>query len=225
MCGINGIFGLKDRFRTTDMLVHMNNALIHRGPDATGIFTDDNIGLGHRRLSIIDLSEDARQPMTSASGRYTIVYNGEIYNYKTLRATHRKYPYRTETDTEVILALLEEHGTQAFSMLDGMFAIAIWDREKKQLILARDRMGVKPLYFCRGGDMLLFSSEIKGLLASGHFKARINRRALGNYLMYQTVYSPETMVNGVQMLPAGSYAIVDDKGFGVRHYWRMEDCR
>jgi asparagine synthase (glutamine-hydrolysing) len=225
MCGINGIFGLKDRFRTTDMLVHMNNALVHRGPDATGIFTDENIGLGHRRLSIIDLSEEARQPMTSASGRYTIVYNGEIYNYKSLKATHRKYPYRTETDTEVILALLEEHGTQAFPMLDGMFAMAIWDREKKQLLLVRDRMGVKPLYFCRGGDMLLFSSEIKGLLASGHFKARINRRALGNYLMYQTVYSPETIVNGVQMLPAGSYAVVDDKGFGVRHYWRMEDCR
>ncbi len=225
MCGINGIFGLKDRFRVTDMLVHMNNAVMHRGPDASGIFAEENIGLGHRRLSIIDLSDDGRQPMTSASGRYTIVYNGEIYNYKTLKATHRKYPFRTDTDTEVILALLDEYGTQAFGMLDGMFAIAIWDREKQQLILARDRMGVKPLYFCRGGDLLFFSSEIKGLLASGHFKAKINRRALGSYLLYQTAYSPETMLNGVQMLPAGSYAIVDEKGFGVRHYWRMEDCR
>ena len=225
MCGFNGIFGLKDRFRVTDMLVHMNNAVMHRGPDASGIFAEENIGLGHRRLSIIDLSDDGRQPMTSASGRYTIVYNGEIYNYKTLKATHRKYPFRTDTDTEVILALLDEYGTQAFGMLDGMFAIAIWDREKQQLILARDRMGVKPLYFCRGGDLLFFSSEIKGLLASGHFKAKINRRALGSYLLYQTAYSPETMLNGVQMLPAGSYAIVDEKGFGVRHYWRMEDCR
>lgn len=225
MCGINGIYGIADRFRVSDMLVHMNNALAHRGPDAAGIYTEDRIGLGHRRLSIIDLSDDGRQPMSSHDGRYTIVFNGEIYNFKTLRATHRQYPYRTSTDTEAILALYAEHGTRAFSMLDGMFALAIWDKQEQQLILARDRMGKKPLYFCRSGDVLIFSSEIRGLLASGHFKPKINRRALGNYLMFQTVYSPETMVNGVQMLPAGSYAIVDHKGFGVRHYWRMEDCR
>lgn len=225
MCGINGIYGISDRFRVSDMLVHMNNALAHRGPDAAGIFTDERIGLGHRRLSIIDLSDDGRQPMSSHDGRYTIVFNGEIYNYKTLRATHRQYPYRTSTDTEAILALYTEHGTRAFSMLDGMFALAIWDNQEQQLILARDRMGKKPLYFCRSGDVLIFSSEIRGLLASGHFKPKINRRALGNYLMFQTVYSPDTMVNGVQMLPAGSYAVVDHKGFGVRHYWRMEDCR
>lgn len=225
MCGINGIYGISDRFRVSDMLVHMNNALAHRGPDAAGIFTEDMIGFGHRRLSIIDLSDDGRQPMTSPDGRYTIVFNGEIYNYKTLRATHRQYPYRTQTDTEAVLAVFSEHGTKAFSMLDGMFAIAIWDHQQKQLILARDRMGKKPLYFCRSGDVLIFSSEIRGLLASGHFKPKINQRALGNYLMFQTAYTPETMVSGVQMLPAGSYAVMDAKGFGVRHYWRMEDCR
>lgn len=207
------------------MLAHMNNALIHRGPDAAGIFAQPGIGLGHRRLSIIDLSEEGRQPMSSPDGRYTIVFNGEIYNYKSLRATHKNYPYKSQTDTEVILALYAEHGEQTFSMLDGMFALAIWDREERKLILARDRMGKKPLYFCRSGDVLVFSSEMRGLLASGMFKPRLNRRALGNYLMFQTAYSPDTMVSGVQMLPAGSYAIVDQKGFGVRHYWRMEDCR
>lgn len=225
MCGINGIYGLQESFRASDMLAHMNNALIHRGPDAAGIFAQPGIGLGHRRLSIIDLSEEGRQPMTTPDGRYTIVYNGEIYNYKALRATHKNYPYKSQTDTEVILALYAEHGEQTFSMLDGMFAIAIWDRDERKLILARDRLGKKPLYFCRSGDILVFSSEIRGLLASGMFKPKLNRRALGNYLMFQTAYSPDTMVNGVQMLPAGSFAIVDQKGFGVRHYWRMEDCR
>lgn len=225
MCGINGIYGLQESFRATDMLAHMNNALIHRGPDAAGIFSQPGIGLGHRRLSIIDLSEEGRQPMSTPDGRYTIVYNGEIYNYKALRATHKNYPYKSNTDTEVILAVYSEHGEQTFSMLDGMFALAIWDRDERKLVLARDRMGKKPLYFCRSGDVLVFSSEIRGLLASGMFKPRLNRRALGNYLMFQTVYSPDTLVNGVQMLPAGSYAIVDQKGFGVRQYWRMEDCR
>lgn len=207
------------------MLVHMNTALEHRGPDAGGIYTNNNIGLGHRRLSIIDLSPEGNQPMKSADGRYVMVYNGEIYNYKTLKATHRQYPYTTQTDSEVILALFSQYRTDAFQMLDGMFAIAIWDTETKQLFLARDRMGKKPLYFCRGGNALLFSSEIRGLLASGHFKPKINDRALASYLMFQTAYTPETMLAGVQMLPAGSYAIADEKGFGVRQYWRMEACR
>lgn len=191
MCGINGIFGISDGFRVRDMLVHMNTALEHRGPDAAGIYTNDNIGLGHRRLSIIDLSPEGNQPMKSADGRYVMVYNGEIYNYKTLKATHRQYPYTTQTDSEVILALFSQYRTDAFQMLDGMFAIAIWDTETKQLFLARDRMGKKPLYFCRGGNALLFSSEIRGLLASGHFKPKINDRALASYLMFQTAYTPE----------------------------------
>ncbi|MBL7810743.1 MAG: asparagine synthase (glutamine-hydrolyzing) [Bacteroidetes bacterium] len=223
MCGINGVVGRLDGFRSNDVMVHMNHAITHRGPDAQGIFTEPGVVLGHRRLSIIDLSDQGRQPMYSADGRYVIVFNGEIYNYQSLKARVKDYPFETDTDTEVILALYSIYGSGAIEQLDGMFAIAIWDREEKELVLARDRMGKKPLYYYQEAGLLVFSSEIRGLLASGLVKPKLNRSAISSYLQFQTVYSPDTILEGVKMFKAGYLARIKQGIWDEKRYWNTAD--
>jgi asparagine synthase (glutamine-hydrolysing) len=225
MCGINGIFGLKDEFRTRDLLVHMNHKLEHRGPDAQGIVTRSGIGLGHRRLSIIDLTENGRQPMANISANILISFNGEIYNFKQLKKEVRDYEWRTETDTEVIIALYEKYGESCFEKLDGMFAIAIWDDRNKKLVLARDRMGKKPLYYAWNEGIMVFSSEIRALLASQIIKPRISKQGLQNYLQFQTVYSPDTILEGVSMLPAGTYATVKAGIMDSKKFWSLDKAK
>lgn len=225
MCGINGIYGLNDEFRTRDLLVHMNAALSHRGPDGQGIFTRGRIGLGHRRLSIIDLSENGRQPMLNSSGNIAIAFNGEIYNFKKLRSECRNYEFKSNTDTEVILALYEKYGEGFAEHLDGMFAIAIWDDREKKLILARDRMGKKPLYYTWAGDVLIFSSEIRGILASKCIEPKISKTGLAAYLQYQTVYSPETILQDVHMLEAASILRIQDKIAEKRKFWNIDRAK
>jgi asparagine synthase (glutamine-hydrolysing) len=225
MCGINGIYGLRDEFRTRDLLVHMNSKLAHRGPDAQGIVTRGAVGFGHRRLSIIDLSEAGRQPMANGGANIFITYNGEIYNFKQLRALCRSYEFKTDTDTEVILALYEQHGEKCFEMLDGMFAIAIWDDRNKKLVLVRDRVGKKPLYYSWNKEILVFSSEIRALLASGLVAPTLRRDTLDNYFQYQTVYGPDTILENIQSIPAGSYAIIQGGITDVKKYWTLEKAR
>lgn len=225
MCGINGIYGLADEFRSRDLLVHMNTALSHRGPDGQGIFTRGRIALGHRRLSIIDLSENGRQPMLNAAANVVITYNGEIYNYKKIRQDIRNYEFRSGTDTEVILALYEKYGEDFVNHLDGMFALALWDDRDKKLILARDRVGKKPLYYYQSGQQLVFSSEIRGLIASGLFTPTLSQQGLANYLQYQTVYSPNTILEGVQMLEAGTMLVIKEGIFDRRRYWNPDKAK
>src|SRR3989338_3185929 len=162
MCAINGVTG-----RDETLIEKMNTATLHRGPDASGIFIEDEISLGFNRLAIIDLSERAMQPMTDESNRYVIVFNGEIYNYKELKKELSEYPFGTESDTEVILAAYSRWGDAAFSRLNGMFALALWDKKEKRLTLARDSVGIKPLYYHFDGNRLVFSSEIKAVLEAG----------------------------------------------------------
>lgn len=212
MCAING-FNFKDR----ELVEKMNAVTKHRGPDDTGIFSHDEVTLGHNRLSIIDPSASANQPMKSASGRYTIVFNGEIYNFRELKEQLPDYPFKTKSDTEVILAGYEEWGKQAVEYLDGIFAFAIWDSEQEELILARDPVGVKPLYYYRNGESLIFSSEIKGILE--HDIPRVlDREAFSHYMRILYVPEPLTMFERVRKFPKSSYGVLKGKEFSIKKY-------
>jgi asparagine synthase (glutamine-hydrolysing) len=199
----------------------MNKALEHRGPDAEGVFSSAGICLGHTRLSIIDLSQAANQPMSDPSGRYTLVFNGEIYNYKELRKSLNGYAFVSESDTEVLLAGLIHSGTAFLKACNGMFAFAFWDAQKEELLLARDRLGIKPLYYARVGGKFVFSSEIRAILSSGLVPKRMNEAVLGEYLRYQTVHGSNTMVEGVFSLPAGTFMSVNQDEEYVEAYWNL----
>jgi asparagine synthase (glutamine-hydrolysing) len=224
MCGIAGIAGLTGGPVLESVIRKMTDRLAHRGPDAEGFFISDEAALGHRRLSIIDLSEVANQPLFDPTGRYSIILNGEIYNYKELRSTFPNYPYRTNGDSETILAAYMERGADCLSLLNGMFAFAIWDDERKEMFVARDRLGVKPLYYHQSVDgTFLFASEIRALLESGFVDKRLDRSAVFEYLMYQSVYSPRTIVENVRQLPAGCYGVFKNSAFSIVPYWKIEN--
>lgn len=218
MCGINGIYGLEELKEPKELVARMNQALAHRGPDADGVYVNGNVALGHRRLSIIDVSAGANQPFTSADGRYTIIYNGELYNFRQLR-NEIDYPYQTQSDTEVVLAAYMKWGKNCLRAFNGMFAFAIWDSVDGGLFLARDRVGIKPLYYARIGSSVLFSSEVRAILSSGMIPRKIDRRALVDYLRYQTVHAPDTLVSGIKMLLPGHYMLVNDNQCKSYSYW------
>ncbi len=215
MCGITGILG---KGIPDGTIARMTEAMAHRGPDSAGYFEEGDVHLGHRRLSIIDTSERGRQPMEDVTGRYVLIHNGEIYNYQQLRA-ELDYPWRTGTDTEVILAAYAQWGPQCLQKLVGMFAFAIWDRVAQRLFIARDRLGIKPIYLHVREGLLLFGSEIRTLLASGQLKGKLDPAGLQSYMMYQTVYGSGTMVQDVTMLPPGHYAIWENGQLNVQAWW------
>lgn len=210
MCGIVGYVG----DGSSEMLKHMNDALQHRGPDGEGCWVGERVGLGHRRLSIVDLSTRGTQPMADSRGRYQIVFNGEIYNHKELRDNlrHEDISWRSDTDTEVILELYARKGMETFALLRGMFAIGIYDAQEKILVLARDRMGQKPLYWHQSGDTLIFASELKALRR--HALGRnftISQAGLFDYIQNDCVQTPHTIYEGVYKVPRAS-CIVFSKG-------------
>ncbi len=180
----------------------MNAATVHRGPDGTKTFFDDGVSFGFNRLAIIDLSEKSMQPMTDTTERYVMVFNGEIYNYKELKKELSEYPFHSEGDGEVILAGFLRWGMAVFSRLNGMFAIAIWDKQEKKLVLARDSVGIKPLYYHFDGTRLAFSSEAKGILEAG-VSPILNQEALAHYLRLMYVPEPLTMFKGIMKVPKG----------------------
>lgn len=219
MCGIAGYLHFKNPIEDSSIIRSMTNRMKHRGPDAEGFHIDRNIALGHRRLSIIDLSEKANQPIFDASGRYCIVFNGEIYNYAELKSQLPDYPFATNGDTEVVLAAYIQWGVSALTRLKGMFAFAIWDAKSRELFITRDRLGVKPVYFARTDTHFVFASEIRAILGSGLVARKINRNALADFLLYQSFQSPDTLVENIQELPAGYYALVSDSKFEQKSYW------
>src|SRR5687767_5704779 len=185
MCGICGIAAPKRLLRGIDeaRLIRMRDALTHRGPDEAGLFMNGSVGLGHRRLSIVDLS-GGKQPMTNEDGSIQIIFNGEIYNHRDLRPglEARGHRYASASDTETIIRLYEERGARAVEELRGMFAFAIWDADRRRLLLARDRLGIKPLYYCLTDDgTIYFASEIKAILEAGGVRAELNYEALADY--------------------------------------------
>lgn len=207
MCGIAGIFGLQGLDAPATIVTRMADALAHRGPDAMGSWVGGSVALGHRRLSIIDLSAASNQPFRGTDGRYTMIYNGEIYNYRELRKELEAQGavFRTASDTEVLMDAYERWGPACLHKLHGMFAFAIHDARTDEMFLARDRMGVKPLYFHRDGGRVVFASEVRALLASGLVPRKLDHDALVDHLRYQTVHAPATLLKDVYMLQAGHW--------------------
>lgn len=199
----------------------MCGAMAHRGPDAEGLARLGNNVLGHRRLSIIDLSAASNQPFTSADGRYTIAFNGEVYNYRELKRELDGHPWRTGSDTEVLLAAYARWGEGCLGRLHGMFAFAVHDRMTDELFLARDRMGIKPLYWYRDDRRVLFASEVRALLASGLVPRRLDADALVDHLRYQTVRAPETLIQGVRMLEAGHWMRIGDQEVTITRWYDL----
>jgi asparagine synthase (glutamine-hydrolysing) len=218
MCGIAGI--IENTGTPDPSLIHrMTQAIQHRGPDAEGFFHDNGISLGHLRLSIIDLSSAANQPFPDHTGRYCIVFNGEIYNYKEIKAKIPDYPFHTTSDTEVLVAAYAKWGVDCLGHLRGMFAFAIWDKQEKELFIARDPMGVKPLYYFLDDHRLIFASEVRGILATGLVERKLDPLALKEFLYYQSVSSPYSAIAGVSQLEAGWWMKYRKGRLETKAYW------
>jgi asparagine synthase (glutamine-hydrolysing) len=230
MCGIVGVFAYGQGAGDLDAerLVRMRDTMAHRGPDDAGVHVapDGRLGLGHRRLSILDLSALGHQPMASPDGRYWIVFNGEIYNFRELRPDLERcgHRFRSQSDTEVLLALYAEHGPGMLHRLRGMFALAIWDARDSRLFLARDRIGIKPLYFTCQGGRFLFASEIKAILAFPGIPRSVHLPGLHHFLSFLTTPAPMTLFEGIQKLPAGHTLTVErDGSVRVEEWWDVFD--
>jgi asparagine synthase (glutamine-hydrolysing) len=222
MCGIAGIVNLKQPENQEAILNRMIRALSHRGPDASGLYLSTKCGLGHARLSIIDLS-GGHQPMHNEDRSVWVVFNGEIFNYPELRAglIQRGHHFYTQSDTEVIIHLYEEHGPELFSYLNGQFAIGLWDLRKRRLLLGRDRVGIRPLFYHHDGGRLHFASEIKALFTDPRIPRRINRQTLSDVFTGWTPVDPLTAFEDVYQLPAGHLALFDAGGLHVRRWWQL----
>lgn len=218
MCGIAGFTGTGNE----DTLRQMIAEVKHRGPDANGVFYDGNAGLSHTRLSILDLRPEGNQPMFSANKKLAITFNGEIYNYLQLKKELApKYHFTTSTDTEVLLYLYKEYGVEMLDKLNGMFAFAIWDAETQQLFLARDRMGKKPLYYSETSGHFVFGSEIRALLKHPSVKKELNLEAMNQYLTFDYVPAPNSIIKNIYKLKPAHYLVVRDNKIQIKKaYWQ-----
>ncbi len=219
MCGICGIVGFSNPEATKRMI----QAMPHRGPDDTGLWHKEEVSFGHRRLAVIDLSEKGRQPMPGHSCSFWITYNGEIYNYKSLKEALKKkgYEFKSNTDTEVVLNLYQEYGKGCLNYLRGVFAFAIWDQKKKELFAARDRLGLKPFFYYFKEGIFIFASELKAILASGLVKKDIEPQALADYFRYGSVQAPKTMIKGVCQLMPARYLTLKKNRLSIKKYWQI----
>lgn len=223
MCGISGILRSKGREVRPESIGQMLTQIQYRGPDESGIYVGEGVGMGSVRLSIIDLA-NGQQPMCTADERFWIVFNGEIFNYIELRAELEVlgYRFRTNSDTEVLLLLYRHHREKCLEMLNGQFAFAIWDSEEKELFLARDRMGIRPLFYHQSKDEFIFASEIKCLMEVGTIKAELDTESLNQVFTFWTIPSPGTLFIGVYELPPGHYMIRKGGQLKIRPYWSLD---
>jgi asparagine synthase (glutamine-hydrolysing) len=208
MCGVAGLIHLNGEPVSTVILKKMTDAIAHRGPDGEGQWIEGNVGIGHRRLAIIDLSPAGHQPMITGDHRYVLSYNGEIYNYREIRSELEAlgYWFRSQTDSEVVLNALAHWGQDALLKFNGMFGLAFWDRKEQSLLLARDRYGIKPMYYARQGKSFAFGSEQKAITAQTTFKRELNKKALLEYFTFQNLFTDQTLLEDVHLLPAGHFA-------------------
>ena len=223
MCGIVGLIHPEGSPVPLAILQKMTDAVAHRGPDGHGHWVENNVGIGHRRLAIIDLSPSGQQPMISADQRFVLTYNGEIYNFRELRAELEDlgHHFRSMTDSEVVLNALVQWGTSALLRFNGMFAFGLWDRREGSLLLARDRYGIKPLYYAQHGDGFAFASEQKAITAQPSFSRRLNKQALLEYFTFQNIFTDQTLLEDIKLLPAGHYArfYPSRSRLDVQRYW------
>jgi asparagine synthase (glutamine-hydrolysing) len=221
MCGICGVVCFEPNApadRST--LLQMNASLQHRGPDDEGYYEDDQVGLAMRRLSIIDL-HTGQQPISNELGDIWVVYNGEIYNFQKVRAAleQRGHIFKTQTDTEIIVHAYEEYGDECVTHFNGMFAIALWDARKRRLFLARDRLGIKPLYYWLGEDKLVFGSELKALIVHPDVPRQVDLAALDLFLTLEYIPAPRTIYEGVFKLLPGHHLVVEQGKLKITQYW------
>ncbi len=224
MCGICGKLEFDRNARVSGPLIRtMLDTIRHRGPDDQGIYLSPQVGLGHARLSIIDLNS-GHQPLSNEDGTIWIVFNGEIYNYRELRAflLDKGHVFKTQTDTEVIVHLYEELGPQCIEKLRGMFAFALWDESTKTLLLARDRVGIKPLYYSLSDKAIVFASEIKAILADPAINRKLAPEIIDRFLTFLYVPGEETLLNGICKLAPGHYLVLRDGKTEIRQYWDLQ---
>ncbi|MEE9372607.1 MAG: asparagine synthase (glutamine-hydrolyzing) [Saprospiraceae bacterium] len=219
MCGIIGIFNLNEKPVSLSLLKRLTNEISHRGPDDEGYYTDKNLGLGHRRLSILDTSPKGKQPMMSKDGKWVIIFNGCIYNFLQLKVDlqSKGHDFISTSDTEVVCEGIAEYGVSFFEKLDGMFAIAAWNTKERKLYISRDRHGVKPIYYWLGQGVLVFASEIKAIIKHPDYSIAVNNDALNEYFTFQNVFRYHTLFQGVTMLPPANTVEVDISTKGVKH--------
>ncbi len=223
MCGINGVYNHLNLNDPRSQVLNMNSMSSHRGPDHTDIYIDQDVVLGHNRLSIIDLDKRSNQPFICSDKKVILSFNGEIYNFQELKSQLKQYHFITNSDTEVVVAAYKKWGIHFLTRLDGMFAMALWDLEHKKLFLARDPMGIKPLYYYQNNNSVAFSSEIRSLFECDLVPRKLNHGALHDYLNYSTVHSPHTIIDGVFMLKAGCFLQIDENNFSISSYWDIRD--
>ncbi|GAB6904346.1 Asparagine synthetase [Desulfosarcina cetonica] len=223
MCGIAGIVNFGSREEMVPVVGHMLDLMAHRGPDATGIYQRDSVALGHARLSIIDLSDSGHQPIHNEDKTVWITFNGEIFNYPELREdlVEKGHRFYTQTDTEVLVHLYEAYGTDMFALLNGQFAFAIWDVNRQSLLMARDRVGIRPFFYHRHGQRLVFASEIKALFADPSIPRALDPGTLSDIFTCWTTMDGATPFSGVAQLPPGHYARFDAQGLSTCPYWRL----
>src|SRR5215471_3462957 len=223
MCGIAGIYSPG---RTVDESVvrDLTEIMRHRGPIEDGYFFRAHVGLGMRRLSIIDI-EGGHQPLFNEDGTIAVILNGQIYNYRELRKDliKRGHHFRTESDTEVIAHLYEEMGEECVTQFNGMFALALWDENRQRLFIARDRLGVKPLYYYEGADQFVFASELKALLRHPEVPREIDPSAIAEYLTLMYVRAPRTPLKNIRKLLPGHYLSIDSRGVRMKRYWDLRE--
>ena len=227
MCGVAGIIDYDVDEISIKVLKQITNSISHRGRDGDGFWIENDIGIGHKRLSIIDLSDAGVQPMFSRDKRYVISYNGEIYNFLELRKELEKdgFVFNSKTDTEVVLNSFIKWGYESLTRFNGMYAFAIWDRKEKELFIARDRYGIKPIYYSGQGSKFIFGSEQRVIASSSGFIRKVNKKALLEYFTFQNIFTDQTLLEDISILPAGYYGILNyDKGkkntkLKIYNYW------
>ncbi|MFC1705700.1 asparagine synthase (glutamine-hydrolyzing) [Planctomycetota bacterium] len=223
MCGITGLVSFDGALVSREVIERMTRTLVHRGPDDEGFYVDSIAGLGMRRLQVIDL-DGGRQPISNEDGTVHVVFNGEIYNYGELRRAFESqgHVFRTHSDTETIVHAYEEAGLDFPKQLNGMFAIALWDRPRRRLVLARDRLGIKPLYYTADATRIAFGSEAKAVLASGYVRPEVDPEALQAYAALRYIPAPLTIFKGIRKLPAGHLLVFDERGVREVCYWDVD---
>ncbi|MBA3673384.1 MAG: asparagine synthase (glutamine-hydrolyzing) [Chitinophagaceae bacterium] len=219
MCGIAGVFNISQKEASLEDVKKMGAAIAHRGPDGEGYFVEENVGFAHRRLAILDTSDNGAQPMHSKNGNWVIIFNGCIYNYIELKQDllKRGHTFNSTSDTEVIAEGLAAYGISFFEKMDGMFAIAAWNKQEKTLYLTRDRYGIKPLYYWFNGEVMAFASEIKAIIQHPDFKTELNVDALNEYFTFQNVFTFQTLFKGVYMLPPANTVSINSSTTEVLH--------